>query len=268
MRIQILMIALNLLGSAALSAQTTNQVVTGTVLVNDQKPADFKTIAQAAKKDWKIRVDSMTQAEKTLVLHTSAATIMFANMDYPASPAEIKPAAEGAWMWPTARDEAPQHKSQVVISVIGLNDKPIYLYSLFTQAASAVLEHSNSCGVYMPSQYLLQSKSFYLQAARNLEQSVLPLYCWVYFGMFTDGGLSSAYTFGLTEFGMPDLEIVKSEHSLQEVHAVLYDAAKDALQNRKKLGDGSVIETLEGEKITLKLGKSAYLDGEMLQVEY
>lgn len=266
MRNAILLLTLSLFQSINLQAQ--DKVVSGIVLLNDQKPADFKSIANAVKKDWNIRLDSFRQAEKTLVLYTTNATIMLANMDYPASPVEIKQAAEGAWMWQTARQEAPRHQSQVVISVIGADDKPVYLYKLFTKTAAAVLENANSCGVYMPAQLVLQSKEFYLQSARNLEQVVLPVYCWVYFGMFLDDGASCAYTHGLTEFGMPDLEIVKSGHSMQETHAVLYDAVADALQNNKLLSNGSVIETLEGQKITLKLSKAQYLEGETLKVQY
>lgn len=267
MRNAILLLTLSLLHSVNLEAQ--DKVVSGIVLLNDQKPADFKTIANAVKKDWNIRLDSFRQAEKTLVLYTTNATIMLANMDYPASPVEVKQAAEGAWMWQTARQEAPRHQSQVVISVIGADDKPIYLYKLFTKTAAAVLENANSCGVYMPAQLVLQSREFYLQAARNLDQQVvLPVYCWVYFGMFLDDGASCAYSHGLPEFGMPDLEIVKSSHSMQEAHAVLYDAVADALQNNRSLENGSVIETLEGQKITLKLSKSQYLEGETLKVQY
>jgi len=268
MRILILLLTLNLLVNSGLEAQDDNKVVSGIVLLNDQTPADFKTIAAAIKTDWNVRVDSFRQAEKTLVLYTTNATIMLANMDYPASPAEIRSAAEGAWMWQTAREEAPRHKSQVVISVIGAEDKPVYLYKLFTKTAATVLDNSRSCGLYMPAQLVMQSKDFYLQSARNMEQVVIPVYCWVYFGMFMDEGKTCAYTHGLTEFGMPDLEIVKSDHSLQEAHAVLYDAAADALQHNRQLADGSVIETLEGQKITLQLSKSTYLEGETLKVAY
>ncbi len=272
MRIPILIFGLSVLLSASLNAQQTmssdDKVVTGVVLLNSQTAVNFKTIAAAVKKDWNIRLDSFTAAEKTLILYTTNATIMLAYMDYPASPAEIKSAAEGAWMWQSAREIAPRHQSQVVISVIGGSARPLYLYQLFTRSAAAVLDNSSACGVYMPAQYVLQSKEFYLQSARNLDQLEPAVYCWVYFGMFLDGGKTCAYTHGLTEFGMPDLEVVKSDHSMQEAHAVLYDAAKDALQNNKPLREGSVIETLEGEKITLKLEASPYLKMETLRVAY
>ncbi len=270
MRLPTLIFALSLLSPIILPSQNNSdsKVVTGAVLLNDLAGINFKTIATAVKKDWSVRLDSFQAAEKTLVLYTTNATIMLAYMDYPAAPAEIRSAAEGAWMWSNAREEAPRHQAQVVISVIGSPAKPVYLYQLFTRTAAAVLENANTCGVYMPAQYVLQSKTFYLQAARNLDQVELPVYCWVYFGMFLDGGATCAYTYGLAEFGMSELEIVKSQHSMQQAHAVLYDAARDALQNNKTLRDGSVIETLEGEKLPLKLAPSPYLKMETLQVAY
>ncbi|MBK6931575.1 MAG: DUF4261 domain-containing protein [Saprospirales bacterium] len=272
MRLPVLFATLFFFFSAFAHAQKTtptdSKVVSGIVLLNDKTPVNFPALLQAIKKDWGVRLDSSNQSGRTLVLYTTGATIMLANVDYPAAPAEIRSAAEGAWMWRSAREEAPGHQTQVVISVIGSNNRPVQLYKLFTQAAAATLENTRACGVYMPAQYVLQSKDFFLQAAHNLDQNVLPVYCWVYFGMFQDSGATNAYTFGMTEFGIPDLEIVKSRHSMQEAHAVLYDAAKDALQNGKSLHDGTVIETLEGEKITLKLSKSVYLEGQTLKVAY
>ena len=266
--------SLLLLPAGFLAAQhtgTDSKVVTGTVLVNDRTPLDFKTFTTALKTDWGVRVDSVNQAEKTLVVYTPAATVMLANMDYPAPVADIRAAAEAAWLWQNASEEAPRHQSQVVISVIGSTTKPVDLYKLFTRVAAAVLDNTRSCGIYMNSQYVLQSKGFYLQAARNLNEKALPIYCWVFFGMLKQDGGNSAYTYGMKEFGLPDLEIVKSQHSLQEVHAVLHDIVRDALQFNTRLQDGSVVETLEGKKITLKLNNSTFLEGQdekTLRVEY
>ncbi len=272
MRFSLFFLPLLFLAAAPAKAQTNTspdrRVATGIVLINDKTPVDFKTVINALKTEWGVRLDSFNLAEKTLILYTPEATVMLANMDYPAAPAEIRSAAEGAWMWRSAADEAPRHQSQVVISAIGSGARPVELYKVFTRVAAALLDNTSACGVYMTSQYVLQSKAFFLQAARNLNQNVLPVYCWVYFGMLQENGLSSAYTYGLTEFGMPDLEIVKSSHPLQEIHAILYDAANDALQHNTRLQDGSTIETLEGQKITLKLSKSALLDGQTLKVEY
>ena len=264
-----------LLAFSSLNAQqnTTNtapesKVVTGTVLVNDQTPFDFKSLRQSLVSDWGVRLDSFNQAEKTLVLYTPGATVMLAWLDYPAAPAEIRSAAEGAWLWKSASAEAPRHQAQVVISVIGSPRRPLDVYKLYTRVVAAALDNTRSCGVYLASQYLLQSKAFFLQAARGLEQNTLPVYCWIYFGMFQENDLSSGYSYGLTEFGMPDLEIFRSKHTMQEVHAILYDAVTDALQNGVKLQEGSTIETLEGQKIALKLSKASFWEGQTLKVNY
>lgn len=269
----IILAALAAFGHSTLSAQkpvaADNKAVSGIVLLNEKTSVNFSTLTESLKKDWGVRLDSSSQTGKTLVLYTTGATIMLTYQDYPASPVEIQSAAEGAWMWPAARNEAPKHQAQMMVTVVGAAGKAVQLYKLYTRAAAAVLDNSRSCGVYLPTQYLLQSKAFFLQAARNLDQNTLPLYCWVYFGMFEDGGQTCAYTYGLTEFGMNDLEIVKSSHTMQEAHAVLYDAAKDALQNNRLLQEGAVIETLEKQKYTLTLAKSPYLDGrEMLRMAY
>jgi hypothetical protein len=245
----------------------TQHIVSGAVLVNDKVPLDAKLLIAALKSDWKVKADSLTTADKTIVFNTPGATVMIAQLSYPADPIEIRAAAQLSWMWTTAAEEALRHQSQVVISVIGNSDKSLELHQLFTKVAAAVLENSRASGVFMNSQYLLVSKGFYSAAAHNmLNNQTLPLYCWVYFGMPGDGG---GYTFGLQEFGLKEMEIVKSTHNNAEVHASLYDAAVSVVKYHSQPADGGFVITEEGSKIAIKSTKGVFLqDQEVLKLEY
>lgn len=249
--------------------QTNNaqQVVSGIIMVNDNAHLDTKALLGNLNADWKVKTDSVNSTDKTLVFSTNGATVMVSQLHYPADPIEIRAAAQLSWMWRAAVEEALPHQSQVLISVIGGADKSLELYQLFTKVAGALLENTNSCGVFMNSQYLLIPKGFYSAAAHNmLDNQTLPIYCWIYFGMPGDGG---GYTFGMEEFGLREMEIVKSSSNNVDVHATLYDAAASVLKYNSRPTEGEFIVTEEGTKIPVRLSKGVFLEGhQVLQLQF
>ncbi len=275
MRFFILLVAFSAVFSQHIVAQTKDQapaqkVVSGTVLLNNKTPLDAKTLLAALKKDWKLKTDSATVAEKTIVFTgPGAATVMIAFLDYPVPSGEIATAARISWLWKNGADEALRHQSQAVISVIGMESKSLDLHKLFTSVAGGVLENTNASGIYMADQYLLLSKGFYTSAARNMrDNQTIPVYCWVYFGMTQDKELNSGYTWGLLEFGLTEMEIVQSKQPLADVHAVLYDAALTVITYNLQLQDGQTLTTTEGQKLPVKRSKAVYQEGETLKIEY
>jgi hypothetical protein len=238
------------------------KVVTGTVLLNEKALMDTKALVADLKTNWKIKLDSVTTGDKTLVFSAAGATVMVAFLDYPAARDDIGVATRLSWLWKTAREEAPRHQAQAVISVIGAPNRTLELYKLFTKVAAALLENSRSCGVYMGGQYLLISKGFYVAAAHNmLDNQSLPIYCWVYFGMPGKGG---GYTFGLQEFGLTEMEISDPAQSDASVHATLYDAVMSVVKYNTRLSDGQSVTTEEGQKIPVRLTKAMFIEGQQV----
>lgn len=277
MRLSFLPAALLMLFSAVVFAQkpvvkpantTPPKVVTGTVLLNEKTPLDAKSILAALKSDWKVKLDSTSINDKTIVFSAPGATVMIAYLNYPVAPAEIGAAAKISWIWPAAAAEAGRHQAQAVISIIGSKDKALDLYKLFTKVAAAVMENTRSAGVFMGTQYLLVPKGFYAAGAQNLlNNEILPLYCWVYFGMVQDKGMGSGYTFGLEEFGLTDMEIVKSKHNQAQVHATLYDAVATVLPYNTRLSEGQTFTTVEGQKMIARLSKGSYVEAQTWKLE-
>ena len=245
------------------------KVLSNTVLLTAKKAPDFKKIAKAVALDWKLKTDSINISDKTLVFSTSTATVMVAYLDYAVPIADIKTAAALNWMWRTAAESTTKHQGQIVVSVIGNGAKVLELYQTLTKAVSSVLENNDCLGIYVESQYLLISKDAYLSAARNMVTSgTLPLYCWIYFGIYDNAGGKCGYTYGLQELGIPELEILNSTHTLQEVHATIYDAALGIIYYNVPPKDGKKIITMEGSELTFTRSKSAILEGETIKIDY
>lgn len=258
------------LPSGFLSAQKSvgQKVVSGAVLLNSKTAPDSKLLLNALKNNWKLKADSVNIADKTLVFNSvGGATVMVAYLEYPAALDEIGAAARLSWLWKTGYTESSKHQAQVVISVIGPGNRSLDLYKIFTQTAAAVLEVTHAPGIFLGSQYLLLSSDYFTSAAKNMVQNqTIPLYCWVYFGRPGDG---NGFTYGLTEFGLPEMEIVNSAHSETEVHSTLYDAAMSVVKYGTSVQDGQTITTEEGVKLLARYGKATHLEGqEVLRLEY
>ncbi len=243
------------------SAQTDARVVSGTVLLNSPAMPAANRILDELRNVWKIKTDSVHISDQTIVFATQEGTVMLAFLNYPAPQNEVFTAASISWLWKNAEAEATGHQAQMAISVLGSPQRaPIKLYQLFTRVVAGVLSTSDASGVFMNEELLLLSKGYYLEAARNMSDDNLPLYCWMYFGLMEEAdGKSGAFTYGMQGFDMPEMEIVQSAHPLQETHAVLYDAAAYVLKYNVRPQEGRQIPLDAGLKLSVQLSEGHYV---------
>ncbi len=242
------------------------QVVSGIVLKNDKAALPTADFLQSLKNDWGLQPDSVTEKDGTVVFYAGNALVMLAQLDYPVSTTDLAAPIGISWLWKNARAEVPLHQSQLVISVMSNGIPPLQLYMIFTRVAACALDHSNASGLFMNNQYLLLPKGFYLESARNMTDTALPAYLWVYFGMLQDGKQSSGYTYGLSAFGLQEMEVFNSARSVSEVHAFLYDVAQDCLLKNRQLQAGETVRGTGSSDIPVKIDKAKMIEGTTIQL--
>jgi hypothetical protein len=87
--------------------------------------------------------------------------------------------------------------------------------------------------------------------------------------MSQDKDGSSGYTYGLPEFGLPDMEILHSKHNMQDVHAALYDAVDALLPKSVVLKDGESVTIQEDTRMIAHTVKPTFLtEGKVLRLQY
>lgn len=258
-----ILIALFFCCSFSLAAQEpAPKIVSGAVLLEASKPFNSNAFMAAIKKEWKVAADSLTVSGKTIIFSVPGATVMIAFLDYPVAKDELQAAIQICWRWPNSAAELQKHQAQAVVSVVGNEGQTLNLYKIFTKTAACLLEQHGGIGLFMNTQYVLSSRGSFLASARNmLQNDVLPLYCWIYFGMIEEAGKGSAYTFGMEEFGFKDLEIYQADQAAGEVHNLLYAVVQAVLKYHQTLHEGQAIVTEEGHKIQVKAAKGALLEG-------
>lgn len=245
-----------------------DKIVTASVLLNEKNAPNFNAIIAALRTQWQLKVDSVTVADRTAIFSTPEATVMLAYLDYPTPKTDLEPAAAISWLWKTADKETAGHRAQVVISIAGSSRRALALYKLFTKVGATVLEKTDASGIFLSAQYLVVSKGYFMESAKNMQDNALPVYCWVYFGLLQQQGKTSCYTYGMQELGMPEVEVVRSEQPIAQTHAVVFDAVQYMLQynitptdgRALPIGDGQKIKTVYSEGVALKDAKTVKLE--------
>jgi hypothetical protein len=82
-------------------------------------------------------------------------------------------------------------------------------------------------------------------------------------------GMSGGYTYGLSEFGSPELECRSRAATVADIHHLLYETALKSIETRTPLKGGDQYSTGAGDKLILRASKGYYLkDIDVLQIDF
>ena len=108
----------------------------------------------------------------------------------------------------------------------------------------------------------------YREVAEQMNEGELPIYDWVYLGLYRSEAGMCAYTYGLQAFGKREMEVLDSAASPQQLHDFLYALANYVLDQDVTLNDGETIGFSAEEKLPITCGPGRSLDQTMLQIDY
>ena len=118
--------------------------------------------------------------------------------------------------------------------------------------AAALLDTESALGVYVDSPELLVSRRVYLYHAEILEQhfqdpEYFPAPLWVSIRHGQKGDLPLTGTWGLKQFGFPELWFINPEADWPEIHQRLYLMSMLQITGRELYRDGDTIQFTPGK---------------------
>ncbi|MFQ9549318.1 MAG: DUF2185 domain-containing protein [Acutalibacteraceae bacterium] len=102
----------------------------------------------------------------------------------PDNEAEIN--AENNYMWPEAVEVAKAHKAHIMVAVLGEEEKLLERGKLFTKAMAVCCKQKYATGVYTSG--VVFEPRFYEGLADMLKKDELPIFNWVWFGLYRSEG--------------------------------------------------------------------------------
>lgn len=244
------------------------KLILGMVLLKEPNSMKIEKVISELKDKWKLKVKNEETDNETSIIEINGYRIAIANMPVSIPGDEVKTTAEFNYFWKNGEKEATDHKSHIILSIINGGKSPVTENVLFTKIATSIMNNSNSLGIYIGGRTLTLKKDFYIENAEMMTEQDLPIYNWVYFGMRDEEGKHSIYTYGLADFGKLEMEIVNSEHPMDELQELMFNLSHYVIASNVKLNDGETIGMSETQKLKLSITKGKYLEGKTLKIEY
>lgn len=248
-------------------SNSTKQIL-GMVLLQDTNSMKIDKVVAELRDKWKLSVDDSESNKEASLLVIDNYLVTIANMPMPIPGEEVKSAADYNYFWLNGINEASKHEGHVIVSIMDAGKDPIKENILFNKIATSVLTTCNSLGVYIGGRTLLLKKDFYLANTEVMSDQNLPLYSWIYFGLRQEDGKQSVYTYGLSDFDKPEMEIINSEHSLKELNEIMFNMAHYVLTADVTLKDGETIGTTATQKLEISYSKGRFLNDKTIKIKY
>ncbi|MFQ7280636.1 MAG: DUF2185 domain-containing protein [Bacteroides caccae] len=131
----------------------------------------------------------------------------------PDNEAEIN--AENNYMWPEAVEVAKAHKAHIMVAVLGEEEKLLERGKLFTKAMAVCCKQKYATGVYTSG--VVFEPRFYEGLADMLKEDELPIFNWVWFGLYRSEGGLNGYTYGMDVFGKEEMEVLNTDAEPEEL---------------------------------------------------
>ena len=181
----------------------------------------------------------------------------------PDNEAEIN--AENNYMWPEAVEVAKAHKAHIVVAVLGEEEKLLERGKLFTKAMAVCCKQKYATGVYTSG--VVFEPRFYEGLADMLKKDELPIFNWVWFGLYRSEGGLNGYTYGMDVFGKEEMEVLNTDAEPEELRDFLASLASYVLACDVTLQDGETIGFSADDKHTITRSPGVSLPEEQMTLK-
>jgi Domain of unknown function (DUF4261) len=180
---------------------------------------------------------------------------------------ELESACARSWHWPEAAAVLQPHTRHWVIYVHAKSD-PAYASAIAVRITCALLDQPGVLGIYVGSAGLVHSAEFW-RANLDSEENACAADLWVHFAMeaYPDG-TTSLRTQGLDNFGVMEIEMIRSSKPYEEMYERARELAGYLIYEGPVLADGHTVGRTADEKIIVRHEPSAYAPNEMVHRIY
>ena len=217
-------------------------VFTGFVLLSKGE-WDKAQFIRDMKEKWDITVDEYDASEEkdddALVFEVGDMLAAVSLATYPIPGGEAEANAENNYMWADAVQAAKEHCAHIMVAVLGKEEDLLEKGKLYTKLLAACCGQQYATGVYTSG--VVFEPRFYEGFAGMLKEDELPIFNWIWFGLYHSEGGLSAYTYGMDVFGKPEMEVLDADADPNDLRDFLASLVSYVLENDVDLQDGETI---------------------------
>ena len=207
---------------------------------------DKEQLIRDLREEWGIVDEEPDEGDEDVENSDDAVVMQVGNMmlivtlfhgHIPDNEAEIN--AENNYMWPEAVEVAKAHKAHIMVAVLGEEEKLLERGKLFTKAMAVCCKQKYATGVYTSG--VVFEPRFYEGLADMIKEDELPIFNWIWFGLYRSGGGLNGYTYGMDVFGKEEMEVLNADAEPEKLRDFLASLASYVLACDVTLKDGETI---------------------------
>ena len=227
-------------------------VFTGFVLLSKAE-WDKEQFIRDMKEKWDIAVDEYDASEEkdddALMFEVGDMLAAVSLASYPIPGGEAEGNAENNYMWEDAVKVAKEHCAHLMVAVLGKEEDLLEKGKLFTKVVAACCRQEYATGIYTSG--VVFEPRFYEGFAEQMSEDELPIFNWIWFGLWQDENGMNGYTYGLDVFGKDEMEVLGTDAKPSDLRDFLASLVSYVLENDVELHDGETIGFAADDKHTI-----------------
>ena len=243
-------------------------VFTGFVLLSKAE-WDKAQFIRDMKEKWDIAVDEYDESEEkdddALVFEVGDMLAAVSLTSCPIPGGEAEGNAENNYMWEDAVKVAREHRAHLMVAVLGKEEYLLEKGKLFTKVVAACCRQKYATGIYTSG--VVFEPRFYEGFADMMEEDELPIFNWIWFGLWRDEKGLNGYTYGMEAFGKDEMEVLGTNADPNDLRDFLASLASYVLENDVELHDGETIGFAEDDKHTITRSPGVGLPEEQMTLK-
>ena len=243
-------------------------VFTGFVLLSKGE-WDKDQFIRDMKEKWDIAVDEYDESEEkdddALVFEVGDMLAAVSLAIYPIPNGEAEGNAENNYMWEDAVKVAKEHRAHIMVAVLGKEEDLLEKGKLFTKVVAACCRQKYATGVYTSG--VVFEPGFYEGFADMMQNDELPIFNWIWFGLWRDENGMNGYTYGMDVFGKDEMEVLGTDAEPGDLRDFLASLVSYVLENDVKLQDGETIGFTADDKHTITRSPGVGLPEEQMTLK-
>lgn len=215
---------------------------------------------------WGIELPKEDTEDEDTIVNFDKCRIVISKFPAPVPNEEAEINAENNWMWEEAVEITKTHKAHIVVAILGDEEDLKSRGLLYTKIMATCCKQEKAIGVFTSG--VVFEPSYYMNAAEMIRDGELPIFTWVWFGLYrTENGLST-YTYGMKAFGKYELEILDADEEVGKLLSFISAIASYILQDDVEFKDGETIGLSEEDIHQITLSKGVALPEKTLKISY
>ena len=243
-------------------------VFTGFVLLSKAE-WDKAQFIRDMKEKWDIAVDEYDASEEkdddALVFEVGDMLAAVSLNNYPIPGGEAEGNAENNYMWEDAVKVAKKHRAHLMVAVLGKEEDLLEKGKLFTKVVAACCRQEYATGIYTSG--VVFEPRFYEGFADMMQEDELPIFNWIWFGLWRDEHGMNGYTYGMASFGKDEMEVLGTDAKPSDLRDFLASLVSYVLENDVELHDGETIGFDADDKHTITRSPGVGLPEEQMTLK-